>query len=133
MGIYNRGDADNSGAAGYRPWPWAYWLVGLAGLWLLISPWIFRYSIVPRAFWTGIILGALILIFAFVRPFVANRGHWVWWIIAGLGVLAIISPWVLAFTFRPGATWSAIIVGAIAVIVALIAIFGNHQPKTTTQ
>ncbi len=129
MSVYNRGDGGNPGGTGYRPMPWAYWLAGLSGLWLLISPWVLQYTLIGRAFWTAVILGALILIFSFIRPFVPDRGHWIWWVVGILGILAFISPWVLAFVYLPGAFWSEVIVGAIAVIVAAIAIF---TPRTTT-
>ena len=119
MTVYN----DNGGVN--RPMTWAYWVTGISGILLFIAPWVLGYSLVARAFWTSLVLGGLIAIFSFIRPAVADRGNWVWWLVGILGILAIIAPFVLAFAAYPGALWACVILGAIVVIVAAIAIFSR--------
>ena len=49
------------------------------------------------------------------------------WIIAIVGAWQIVSPFVLGYTTLPVAMWSAIITGAIIVIVALVAAIINSR------
>lgn len=41
------------------------WLNLLLGIWMIISPWIYGYTAEHGAFWNSIILGIIIVIFAF--------------------------------------------------------------------
>lgn len=41
---------------------WEYWAIGLAGLAVFIAPFIFGYNDVAEPLWTGIILGAILVV-----------------------------------------------------------------------
>lgn len=41
---------------------WEYWVIGLAGLAAFIAPFIFGYSDDAQPLWTGLILGAILVV-----------------------------------------------------------------------
>ncbi|GMA63396.1 SPW repeat protein [Alicyclobacillus fastidiosus] len=43
---------------------WQLWLTGLIGIWVLISPWVYRFSSNTGALWNSIIFGAVTIILA---------------------------------------------------------------------
>ncbi|MGC4377302.1 SPW repeat protein [Fictibacillus sp. Mic-4] len=43
---------------------WQTWLSGLIGIWLIISPWIYKFDGNNGALWNNIVFGAIILILA---------------------------------------------------------------------
>jgi hypothetical protein len=42
----------------------ASWIVGVLGLWALVSPYVLHFSGIPMALWNNVIVGALVAIFA---------------------------------------------------------------------
>jgi hypothetical protein len=88
----------------------------LAGLWLIVSPWVFGYEAQPGALWNSIIVGIVIVVLAAARQFGAASG---WsWVNAVLGAWMIASPFVYHYTPDLAGTWNSIIVGLIVVILA---------------
>lgn len=51
-------------AALVRNQPWEEWLNSLAGLWMILSPWVLGYNQNATAVWNSLIVGALVLIVA---------------------------------------------------------------------
>jgi SPW repeat len=43
---------------------WQLWLTGLIGIWVLLSPWVFKFSSNSGALWNNIIFGAITIILA---------------------------------------------------------------------
>jgi len=85
----------------------------LAGLWLIISPWVFGYAPLPGALSNSIIVGVVIAILAASREAGAESG---WsWVNAVLGAWTIASPFVFHFASNIAGTWNGIIVGIIVV------------------
>lgn len=56
----------------------------------------------------------------FVKPFVYR--HWQDWADVLLGIVVLISPWILNFTHAAAPTWNAVIVGAAIVAISVLAI-----------
>ncbi|HEY1377740.1 MAG TPA: SPW repeat protein [Gemmataceae bacterium] len=101
------------------PAAWASWLNLILGLWMIISPFVVRYSISPAATWNGVVLGILVAIAGVVaaQSFSAAAS---WWNVA-FGVWLIISPWLLRFADVRGAMTNNVICGAAVLILGLIA------------
>jgi SPW repeat-containing protein len=56
--------------------------------------------------------------------------QWLSGINALAGIWMIISPWVLGFSGRPQATWSAVIVGIIVLVLGAIRFFSGFPSRT---
>jgi hypothetical protein len=87
----------------------------LAGIWLIISPFIVGYGITAaRAndIYVGIILGALALI-RFLTA--SDSTTWLSWINVVLGAWLIVSPFILSYT-DVSQIWNDVIVGILAII-----------------
>ena len=92
----------------------------IAGLWLIISPWILHDQ-VQQAYANNVILGIIIAVLAAIRAGGAHRAAWLSWINLVLGLWVIISPWVLQLpASHTQAFWNNVVVG---VVVALLAIW----------
>lgn len=97
------------------------WLDGTTsalGVWMFVSPWVLGFSaLASRAAWVAWVLGAAILILGAVAAYRPNLGEEVGTLI--LGVLSLISPWVVAFAGESRATSDALAVGVLVVALAL--------------
>ncbi len=84
----------------------------LAGIWLFISPWVYRSYTVSNV-WNSWIVGALIAIFAVSRlsNSMATRGLNVVNLI--LGAWAFASPWIYGYTGDTGRFVNSLCVGAV--------------------
>ena len=89
----------------------------LAGIWLLISPFVLRFSS-HYAVTNDVILGIAIAILAAIRFSGAFTQSWVSWVNVLLGVWVLISPWVLRFSTFHTATVNNVVMGIIVIILA---------------
>jgi len=46
------------------PRDWEEWLMVIAGIWLIISPWVLRFSAQTRATWDSVIVGVVVTLLA---------------------------------------------------------------------
>lgn len=92
-------------------------LDALAGLWLVLSPWVLAFQ-VPAATTNNIIFGLLITLLAAIRFFGAFNAAWVSWVNAVLGLWVLLSPWFLGFTAFEVPTTNNIILGIIVIVLA---------------
>lgn len=53
---------------------WASWLNGLAGIWMIIAPFILNY-VKTAAYWNEIIVGIVVAVLAFANMQTYSRGH----------------------------------------------------------
>ncbi len=99
----------------------------LAGLWLIVAPFVLGYvASVPR--WNDIILGIVIGVFALIRTFTPLRAAWLSWANIVLGLWLIVAPFALGY---PGTTplWNDIILG---IVVAGLAIWSSGATAAAT-
>jgi len=89
----------------------------LAGVWLLLSPFILRFG-VPAGITNNVLVGIVIAVLAIVRFSGAYSQSWISWINVVLGVWVLISPWVLQFSGFHTATMNNVILGIIVVVLA---------------
>lgn len=95
-----------------------YWITGILGLILAISPFLFGYSADSTALWTSVIIGGATLIVSLIEGSRADRDQWEYWAAGILGLVAIIAPFIFGFGRITSAMWTSIIVGALIVIFA---------------
>lgn len=98
---------------------WQDWVVLIAGAYALLSP--IWTETETNATWTMVVLGALLVVsalwsLAMPGAVGAEATH------AGLGVLMVISPWVMGFSDRTALSWTAWIVGAVSIVMGLWAL-----------
>ncbi len=97
-------------------------LMIIAGLWLIVSPFVLGYSMDTRATVTDVILGILVALLFAYRTFSKNENAWLngsdagWWIFV-LALLVIAAPFSLGNATN-ARFWSDIIVGFIMAILA---------------
>jgi uncharacterized membrane protein HdeD (DUF308 family) len=101
---------------------WEDWTSIVAGIVLFVTPFVFNATAIASAAWTAYIAGVLLVVVGgwnLARPS-ERAGEWLEGVI---GVLLIVSPWVLGFTGAPAMAWSAWIIGIVAVALAATALF----------
>ena len=83
----------------------------LAGLWLLVSPWVYR-AYGNSGAWNNWIVGALIVLLAAIRM---NRpaATGLSWVNSILGIWIFVSPWVFGYNGYPGHVINSLCVGLI--------------------
>src|SRR3954447_11628988 len=104
----------------------------LAGIWLVIAPWVLGYSN-GDPYWNDIVFGAIVGILALVRASGAYRDTWLSWINALIGVWLFVSAWVVDSTGNAGANdiILGIIVFGLAIASAAATPAGRAQPPAS--
>ena len=93
----------------------------LAGIWLIISPFVLGFWRLPAATWDNIIVGIVILILAATRVAQPTfRTAWASWVNLILGIWLIISPWVLQIAGAPVPLWNNVVLGIVVGVLGLI-------------
>jgi len=89
----------------------------LAGIWLLISPFVLHFG-VRAAMTNNIILGIVIGVLALIRFFDTEQLAVLSWLNALLGLWVLISPWVLGFAGVRVPMTNNVVMGIIVIILA---------------
>jgi len=89
----------------------------IAGIWLIIAPFVLGYSN-GDPYWNDIVFGAIVAVLAFVRLAGAYRAPELSWINAAIGVWVFVSAFWLDATST--AAWNDVILGAIVFVLAVI-------------
>lgn len=101
----------------------------LAGIWLIISPFIVGYSAITGATVNDVILGIIIGILAAIRFFGAYEAAFISWINVILGIWVLISPWVLDyFSISTSALSNNVVMGIIVIILAAWSALATTSP-----
>src|ERR1700730_16351316 len=114
---------------------WQDWASVVAGVVLFITPFVFSATAMAGAAWTAFIGGALLVIIGLwnlARP-LERAGERIEGLI---GVLLIVSPWVLGFTAVSAMAWSAWIIGIVAIVLAGAVLFfedARDRPTLSAQ
>jgi len=92
-------------------------LNALAGIWLIIAPFVLGYRSADH-YWNDIVFGAIVLVFGAVRAFGAYRESWISWFNALVGAWIFVSAFWLASSGQ--AIWNNIILGIIVFVLAML-------------
>lgn len=112
--------ARGSGESAARPWTrWQDWGAVVLGVYLILAT--LWTTTGPAALTAMIVLGALLGIsgawsLAIPGSITSEYAHVV------LGILLVVSPWVLGYAASVGAAWTTWVVGVLAVIVGVAAL-----------
>lgn len=113
---------------------WASGLNVIAGLWLIISPWVLANR-ASATYWDDVIVGVVVAVLAFIRAAGWYSATWMSWLNVLLGLWLIVSPWVLRAQTSQ-AYWNEVIVGVIIAILGAWSAFSSSgaaaAPPTTT-
>jgi hypothetical protein len=90
----------------------------LAGIWLLISPFVVGFAYLTAAMTNNVVCGAVVIILALARFAGASRQVWMSWVNCLIGIWVLISPWVIGFARNHPATTNNVIIGIIIAILA---------------
>jgi hypothetical protein len=88
----------------------------LLGLGLAASPWIFGFSAETGALWTAIAIGVAALAVGGYGTY--DPREWQAWTLAGLGVVAVIAPWIFGFAGVASAMWTLFAFGLAHLLIA---------------
>jgi hypothetical protein len=88
----------------------------LAGIWLIISPYIVGFAHTPAAT-NAITIGIIVGILALIRVMAPENTRWLSWINIILGIWLLISPFIMGFV-GGGDLWNAIILGILVIVFA---------------
>jgi hypothetical protein len=103
----------------------------IAGIWLILAPFILGYWELSAAMWNNVIVGALVLVMAGTRAANPMAMPGLSWVNVALGIWLILSPFALGHAEYETILWNNIVLG---VIVASLAIWSAvATPMTTTR
>ena len=96
---------------------------GIAGLALVLSPWLFAFTGI--AAWNAWIVGAAIALIA-IGASVAFA-NWEEWTNLGLGLWAVVAPWILGFSDIAAAAYAHVLVGLLVAASAGVELWLIHR------
>jgi hypothetical protein len=90
----------------------------LAGIWLIVAPFLLGYADTQAALWNDIIIGIVVLIIASARASMPEKMPAASWLNAVLGAWLIIAPFALGYSEVGAGTWNDILLGIIVLVLA---------------
>ena len=107
------------------------WINLVCAVLLFISPWVLGFAgelMAARTAWVG-----GVVIFAMAVAAMARFAEWEEWVALIVGVLVLISPWVLGFATVPAALWTCVVLGIIVALSSISEIWVVHHPAITAK
>lgn len=89
----------------------------LAGIWLIVAPWVLGYTS-SRAHWNEVIFGIVVGVLALIRFVAPLETVWLSWVNFLVGIWLIIAPFALLYA-TPRAYWNEVGIGIIVLLLAL--------------
>ncbi|HEU4792405.1 MAG TPA: SPW repeat protein [Nitrolancea sp.] len=104
----------------------------LAGLWLILSPFILGFTNLRSSMWNAIIVGIILAALAAIRLYSARRKSWISWVSAALGVWLILTPFFYQVTDNSRVMWNFIIVGIVVTVLGIWGALATEMGRTTS-
>jgi hypothetical protein len=104
-------------------------LNAIAGVWLIISSWVLGFAAHPAALWSTLIVGIVVLVFAWIRAARPGMNVGLSWLNLILGIWLIIAPAVCRFSMFRVAAGNSIVLGIIVGILGLISALATAPPR----
>jgi hypothetical protein len=99
------------------------WSTLILGLWLMISPFVLVLinQRVLYVLWEDLLLGFGIATFSFLRLLSRRKGQVIFsdWLVAILGLLALVNPFLYAYANAGVARWNNIVIGGVIFLLAV--------------
>jgi len=90
----------------------------VAGVWLILSPYILGFAAISAALASSVITGIIIGVLALIRVYTPKTSAGLSWINLILGVWLIASPFILGIASM-AAIWNSVILGIIVAVMAI--------------
>ena len=104
----------------------------LAGIWIIISAWVYGAIYTSGSAWNSIIVGIVVAVLAAIRFFAPRSAVGLSWINALLGIWIIISPWVFGYASTNTARmWNSVIFGIIVLILGVWSAAATRDTRIT--
>ncbi len=100
------------------------WIVGLAGIWMFITPFI-GFTSLGYA-WIDWIVGVVVAIFGFSM---VSRAPWQGWVAGVAAVWLFVSGFIPGLLVTPGVWWNDLVIGVVFAICGFAAL-GVRRPTT---
>ncbi len=97
------------------------------GIWVLISPFVLRFTRFHGAVWNNVIVGIIVIIVAGMRAWGGTRTAGISWINFVLGIWLIVSAWVWGFRMNPVLSWNQVISGIVVAVIAAWSTMGTRS------
>lgn len=91
----------------------------VAGLWLIIAPFVLVYYEAVTPMWNDIIIGLLLVCLAGLRVSRPITSAWASWVNVALGVWLVLAPFVLGYAALATPLWNDIVLGIVVIGLAL--------------
>jgi uncharacterized membrane protein HdeD (DUF308 family) len=107
------------------------WINVVCAVLLFISPWVLGFSgelMAARTAWVG-----GIVIFVMAVAAMIQFAEWEEWVALIVGILVLISPWVLGFAAVNAALWTCVVLGIIVALSSISEIWVVHHPAITAR
>src|SRR5262249_31227825 len=91
----------------------------LAGVWLIISPFVLHSTAAPLALWNTVVVGVIVVVCAASRAISPTFNVGFSWVNLVLGVWLVIAPFLMGYTGTPAALWNNLVGGAVIAILAI--------------
>ena len=107
------------------------WINVVCAVLLFISPWVLGFSgelLAARTAWVG-----GIVIFVMAVAAMARFAEWEEWVALIVGILVLISPWILGFAAVNAALWTCVVLGIIVAASSISEIWVVHHPAITAK
>ena len=102
----------------------------VAGLGLLVSPWLFGFAAETYAAWNAWIVGAAIAVIAVAALYAFYEMEE--WANLVLGIWALVAPWILDFSTVAAGTWVHVVAGIVVAVLAAASFwFSDNHPLST--
>jgi 4-amino-4-deoxy-L-arabinose transferase-like glycosyltransferase len=99
-------------------WMWLSWVAFLAGLWLIVSPFLLGYRSTNGAMSNDVLIGVIVAVLALIMIVWARQtASWLPWIAALVGIWEIAAPFLLGYADTAVAAWNGVILGIIILVV----------------
>jgi hypothetical protein len=115
---------------------WQDWINALLGAWVFVSPWVFQQATgthsdmseaAALAAWNLWVVGITLAVVA-AMALLAFRS-WEEWLVVGLGVWLLLSPWLLGFNVLHALRLNAVVTGALVVLFACWSLEGQSAAE----
>lgn len=99
----------------------------LAGLWLILAPFILNFEGADTAQWNHIIVGAAVLVLAAIRAFNPDERESLSWMNVVLGLWMIVSPFLLGYANVNDAQTNSLITGVVILALAAFSAYETNE------
>jgi ABC-type iron transport system FetAB permease component len=92
----------------------------IAGVWLILAPFVLGYAFATGALWNDILLGIIIAVLAGYRAMSEGyKTSWPSWVGFIAGLWLIVAPFIVGYSSISAAVWNDVIFGIIVAVLSL--------------